>query len=313
MAENPIRAVPQEEPEPNAIVREPDGVGTVRTTRRLERRIKALRRRHRQIVPNNPVKLLTTDELRRALALTERAGVLPNGDVRCPGVLHAASQEEWAALERWAALCGEPLDHIEAAEELLDRMGEVSGWRSREAGEAALLLSRLRQPHATHRLVGEVAYATITFYAELEAHHPGGCGPGVPHLHVRGAIRQLARIEDVVRLTSEPSAVVEDRDDDLSHAATAYWEMVTTTRCSEAHDASSEISRCSSETTCRGDLRLITKSARWDVRHPWWRELYTSVQRALTSRARVGGPEGARTHVRLRLERSLGWLSRDGL
>ena len=221
MAENPERALPQEVPEPNANVSEPYGVGTVCTTSRLERRIKALRRRQRQIVPINPVMLLTTDDLRRALVLTERARVLPNGEVRCPEVFHAASQEEWAILERWAVLCGEPLDHIEATEELLDRTGEVSGWRSREAGEAALLLSRLRQPDASHRLVGEIAHATITFYAELEEHYPEGCGAGALHPHVREAIRQLARLEGVVRLASEPNAVVEDRNDGFSHAATA--------------------------------------------------------------------------------------------
>lgn len=214
MAENPIKAIQEERFEPNANVIEPNPYGTVSTKSRLERRIKTLKRRQRQVVPNNPVKLLTTDDLRRALAITERAGVLPNGDVRCPEVFHAAPPEEWAFLERWTVLCGEPLDHVEAAEELLDRMGELSGWRSREAGEAALLLARLRLPNASHRLVGEMAKATINFYAELEEHHPGGCGPGVPHLHVRAAVRQLAQLEGVVRLASEPSVVLEDRDNE---------------------------------------------------------------------------------------------------
>ena len=42
-------------------------------------------------------------------------------------------------MERWKKLCNEPLDRVEAAEELLDRMGDSYGWRSPEAFEAALL------------------------------------------------------------------------------------------------------------------------------------------------------------------------------
>jgi hypothetical protein len=56
--------------------------------------VEALEPRQRQPEPNTALKLLTPDELRRALA--ERGEILPNGEVRHP-------------------------DHLEAAEELLDR------------------------------------------------------------------------------------------------------------------------------------------------------------------------------------------------
>ena len=42
---------------------------------RLKRRVEALQRRQRQPDPNSALKLLTTDELRRALALIERGGI----------------------------------------------------------------------------------------------------------------------------------------------------------------------------------------------------------------------------------------------
>ena len=122
---------------------------------RLERRVKALDRSQPRAEPNTALKLLTTDELRRALALVERAGVLPDGDVRRPDVFREASPEESEALGRWMQLCGEPLDQLEAAEELLDRMGEAHGWHSREAAGAALLLTRLGSPEASPWLVAK--------------------------------------------------------------------------------------------------------------------------------------------------------------
>lgn len=252
---------------------EPDSGSKVDPASRLERRIKALKRRQRQLIPNTAVKLLTTDELRRALALTERAGVLSNGDVRCPEVFHAASPEEWAALERWTELCGEPLDYIEAAEELLDRIGETNGWRSREAGEAALLLARLRLLDASHWLVGEMAQAVVNFYAELEEHHPRGCGPGPPHSHVRDAVRCLARLKDGVRIASEPSAVLEDCEDNLSQATISYGKTNDTAHWSETVNESVGASEGSSERASRRELRLITEGARTSARYPWWRKL----------------------------------------
>jgi hypothetical protein len=313
VAENPIRAVPEEGCEPNANINEPNSGSTVNPRSRLERRMKALKRRQRQIVvPNTPVKLLTTDELRRALALTERAEVLPNGDVRCPEIFHAAPQEEWAILERWSVLCGEPLNHIEAAEELLDRMGEANGWRSREAGEAALLLARLTLLGASHRLIGEMAHAIINLYAELEEHHPGGWGPKTPHLHVRDAIRHITRLEGVGRFAYESSTVPEERDNDLSRAATAYGEMFDTTHRSGSVNESLETSEGPNKRASYSDLLMMPGGARKSARNPWWRKLYIRTQWILSSRAHDRRPEGTHTRTPPRLARSFGWFSRVG-
>ena len=111
-------------------------------TSRVERRLRALKRRQRQPETNTPLKLMTTDELRRALDLVERGGVLPSGDVRRPEVFRSASLEESEALERWRQHCGEPLDHLEAAEELLDRVGEADGWYSLRSGAGCLAILR---------------------------------------------------------------------------------------------------------------------------------------------------------------------------
>ena len=69
--------------------------------------------------------------------------MLPDGEVHKLEVYRRASRKDLEALERWANLRGEPLDHLDAAEELLDRMGDAYGWRSREAFDAALLRERL--------------------------------------------------------------------------------------------------------------------------------------------------------------------------
>ncbi len=103
-----------------------------------------MKRRQRQPETNTPLKLMTTDELRLALDLVERGGVLPSGDVRRPEVFRSASLEESEALERWRQLCGEPLNHFETAEELLDRVGEAGGWHSREAVQATTLRAQSR-------------------------------------------------------------------------------------------------------------------------------------------------------------------------
>jgi hypothetical protein len=159
---------------------------------RLEQRLEAWERRQLQPESNAALKLLTTAELRRALALTERGGVLPDGKVRYPEVYQEASPEEWEALERWKKLCSEPLDHVEAAEELLDRMGDSYGWRSPEAVEAALLLERLEMPDASPWLVRKKAEAVVNFYAELEEHHDEP-----RHAAVRGAVRRLERLKEI--------------------------------------------------------------------------------------------------------------------
>ena len=159
----------------------------------MRSRIGALERRRRCPEPYIPLKLLTTEDLARALVLIERGGVLPNGEVRNPHVYRQASREELEALERWAQLCGEPLDHLEAAEELLDRMGDAYGWRSREALDAALLRERLELPGASPWLIEKTAEAVVRFYAEFEEHggHPR-------HPSLRGAVRRLERLREIV-------------------------------------------------------------------------------------------------------------------
>jgi hypothetical protein len=159
---------------------------------RLKKRIGALERRRRPKEPGSALKLLTTDELRRALALVERGGLLPNGEVRCPEVYQRAPAEEWEALEHWMELCGEPLDHLEAAEELLDRMGDAYGWRSPEAMDAALLLERLELPDASPWLIEKTAEAVVSFYTELEEHRDE---PRHPEL--RAAVRRLERLKEI--------------------------------------------------------------------------------------------------------------------
>jgi hypothetical protein len=168
---------------------------------RLKKRVEALERRQRPREPGSALKLLTTDELRLALALVERGGLLPSGEVRHPEVYQEAGPEEWAALERWIGLCGEPLDHLEAAEELLDRMGEAYGWRSPETADAALLLERLQLPDASPWLVGKTAEAVLSFYAEMEEHRDE---PRHPEL--RAAVRRLERLKEIEYVRPAPAA-----------------------------------------------------------------------------------------------------------
>ena len=159
---------------------------------RLGRRVRAIEDRRREPEPESALKLLTTDELRLALALVERGGVQPSGDVRHPEVYQEAAPEEWAAMERWIELCGEPLDHLDAAEELLDRMGDAHGWRSPETVEAAMLLQRMQLPDASPWFVGKRAEAVVHFYAELDEHRDEP-----RHADVRGAVRRLERLDEL--------------------------------------------------------------------------------------------------------------------
>jgi hypothetical protein len=183
--------------------------GATSRTSRLQRRLRALKRRQRQPETNTPLKLMTTDELRRALNLVERGGVLPSGDVRRPDVFRSASLEESEALERWRQLCGEPLDHLEAAEELLDRVGEADGWYSRGAVQAALLLTRLELPDATPWFVGKRAETILNLYAELEEHRDEP-----QHPHVRGAVRHLERLKRMSHHPPDPEATSESFEDE---------------------------------------------------------------------------------------------------
>src|SRR5919112_2043990 len=143
---------------------------------RLKKRVEALEHRRLPKEPGSALKLLTTYELRRALALVERGGLLPNGAVRRPEVYPEAP-----------------------AEELLDRMGEAYGWRSPEAMGAALLLERLELPDASPWLVGKTAEAVVSFYAELEEHRDE---PRHPEL--RAAVRRLERLKEIEYVRPAP-------------------------------------------------------------------------------------------------------------
>jgi hypothetical protein len=189
-----------------------DLVVSVGSTSRLQRRLKALERGGAQPETISVLKLLTTAEIRRALALTERGGVLPSGEVRHPEAFREATPGEWEALEHWRKLCGEPLDHLELAEELLDRMGEAHGWSSREAIHAALLLKRLELPDESSWFVGKMADAVLNLYAVLDEH------PGEPeHPKVRGAVRRLERLKEIDRIAPGRESVSEEngRTEDL--------------------------------------------------------------------------------------------------
>jgi len=187
-------------------------LGTTEASRmsRLERRLKAVRHRQQRPETMSALMLLTTEEIRLALVLTERAGVLQNGDVRYPEAFWQATPGELEALEHWRTLCGEPLDHLDLAEELLDRMGEAHGWRSPEATDAALFLQRLARPNRSPWFVAKMAEAVLNFYAELEQH------PGEPrHPRVRGAVRRLERLDemalqDLAEQPGDPEAPARD-------------------------------------------------------------------------------------------------------
>ena len=174
---------------------------------RLQRRLKALEQGQWQPETISVLKLLTTEEIQRALALTERGGVLPNGEVRYPEAFRDVTPGEREALEHWMKLCGEPLDHLELAEELLDRMGEAHGWLSREALHAALLLERLELPEESSWFVGKMAEAVLNFYAMLDEH------PDEPdHPEVRGAVRRLERLKELDRIAPARESTSEEEN-----------------------------------------------------------------------------------------------------
>jgi hypothetical protein len=181
---------------------------TPRATSRLERRLSALEGRQRQPEPISVLRLLNTEELRLALALIERAGVLPSGDVGRPEAFREAAPEELEALEHWRQLYGEPLDHLELAEELLDRVGEARGWRSPEALQTALLLKRLELPKESPWFIGKMAEALVVLYSEMEEHGVGRGGASL-HPHVRGAVGRLERLKKMNRPAPDPGAAPE--------------------------------------------------------------------------------------------------------
>ncbi len=225
-------------------------------TSRLQRRLRALGRRQRQPETSTPLKLLTTDELRWALELVERGGVLPSGQVRRPEVFRSSPPQESEALERWRQLCGEPLDHLEAAEELLDRAGEAHGWYSREAVQAALLLARLELPDASPWFVGKRAEAVLNLYAELEEHRDDP----QRHPHVRGAVRRLERLEEMGRPGPGPERPEDEYPEDPEEAALR--------RLSARYRDSSARRRLSSSP----DADEITEGRQ----ESWWRKVFGS-------------------------------------
>jgi len=176
-----------------------------RAASRLERRLSALEGHPQPPEPISVLRLLNTEELRQALALIERAGVLPSGEVCHPEAFREAPPEELEALERWRKLCGEPLDYLDLAEELLDRVGEARGWRSPESLETAQLLKRLESPDESPWYVGKTAEAIVALYAEMEEHGVVRRGASM-HPHVRGAVRRLERLKVMDRLAPEPEA-----------------------------------------------------------------------------------------------------------
>ncbi len=113
-------------------------------------------------------------------------------------------------MEHWRTLCGEPLDHLELAEELVDRMGEAHGWRSPEALNAALCLQRLERPDRSTWFVAKMAEAVLNFYAELEQH------PDEPqHPKVRGAVRRLERLHVIgLQDRAEPPGAFEEASEE---------------------------------------------------------------------------------------------------
>jgi hypothetical protein len=184
--------------------------GNTSEATRLERRLSALEGRQQPPEPISVLRLLNTEELRQALALIERAGVLPDGEVRNPEAFREATPEELGALEHWKQLYGEPLDHLELAEELLDRVGEARGWRSPESLETALILERLELPDGSPWLVGKMAEAVVVLYAEMEEHGVGRGGASL-HPHVRGAVRRLGRLREMKKVAPESGSAPEEQ------------------------------------------------------------------------------------------------------
>jgi len=183
-----------------------------RAASRLERRLSYLEGHPQPPEPISVLRLLNTEELRHALALIERAGVLPSGEVLHPETFREATPQELEALEHWRQLCGEPLDHLELAEELVDRVGEARGWRSPESFETALLLKRLESPDESPWFLGKTAEAIVALYAEMEEHGVRRGGESM-HPHVRAAVRRLERLKEMDRPAPGPPGTAPERRD----------------------------------------------------------------------------------------------------
>lgn len=245
-------------------VEQDDGTsrGTARQgASRLNRRLSALEGRQQKPEPISVLRLLNTEELRQALALIERAGVLPDGDVRHPQAFREASLEEMEALEHWRELCGEPLDHLELAEELLDRVGERRGWRSPQTLEVALLLKRLELPGESPWYVRKTAEAVVALYAEMDEHGVGGGGASL-HPHVRAAVRRLERLEEIDRVAPESGSATE---------AEAQIEVVETSHGTEEEPERVE-PRSNPEGPHAAQERPLTEEK--PRRQSWWREFF---------------------------------------
>jgi hypothetical protein len=223
---------------------------------RLERRLRAQKHSQRQPETNTPLKLLTTDELRRALDLIERGGVLPSGDVRRPEVFRSPPPEEMEALKRWRELHGEPLDQLEAAEELLDRVGEAHGWHSREAVQAALLLTRLELPDASPWFVAKKAETILNLYAELEEHRVEP-----QHPHVRGAVRHLERLKKMNYLAPGPESSAPESSED-EYPGPSRKPSYSRHSAARPHLPDPEEARPAAQETSEGR------------REPWWRRWF---------------------------------------
>lgn len=236
----------------------------------LERRLRALEGHQSQPEPISVLSLLNTEEIWRALALIERARVTPSGEVRNPQAFRGAPPEELAALEHWRELCGEPLDHLELAEELLDRVGGHRGWRSPQALEVALLLKRLELPNESAWYVDKQAEAVVALYAEMDEHEAGR-GGGSLHPHVRAAVRRLERLEEIDRLSPKagPTGPDPETEDGIEAEETAQRadESQEGMESQPNSESSQEVGERPSGATEEGELP--TKP-----RRSWWKEFF---------------------------------------
>jgi hypothetical protein len=202
--------------------------------------------------------LLNTGELRQALALIERVRVLPSGEVLHPEAFREAPPQELEALEHWRQLCGEPLDHLELAEELLDRVGEARGC-SPESFETALLLKRLESPHESPWFAAKMAEAIVALYAEMEEHGVGRGGAST-HPYVSGAVRRLERLKEMDRPASEPPGSAPQRKDR------------TEATCSPQKAGEEQQPERAEPSSAKGDD--YEGSEAQEQSRPWWRRVF---------------------------------------
>ena len=239
-------------------VRATDLESTESHASRLEKRLRALKHSQRQPETTTALNLLTTDELRRALDLVERGGVLPSGDVRRPEVFWSPPPEELEALKRWRELHGEPLDQLEAAEELLDRVGEAHGWHSREAVQAALLLTRLELPDASPWFIAKRAETILNLYAALEEHRDEP-----EHPHVCDAVRHQDSLKEMNHLAPGPVSSTPKSFEDERPGSSRRPSYSRHTAAGPPLSADSEEARPAAQEASEGR------------REPWWRRWFS--------------------------------------